>query len=113
MPLEYVRDYAEYLSTRHNVYTEPDKYPRLWPIVQAFDAPRVEPAELATVLEYGLAGKSSGVIAFTIDSVIADLGQIEVVKNVYCGRSLAPLAPYRAEFTGDSNGVETRTNSPL
>ena len=113
MPLEYVRDYAEYFSTRHDVYTEPDKYPRLWPIVQAFDAPRVEPAELATVLEYGLAGKSSGVIAFTIDSVIADLGQIEVVKNVYCGRSLAPLAPYRAEFTGDSNGVETRTNSPL
>ena len=87
MPLEYVRDYAEYFSTRHDVYTEPDKYPRLWPIVQAFDAPRVEPAELATVLEYGLAGKSSGVIAFTIDSVIADLGKIEAVKNVYCGRS--------------------------
>ena len=87
MPLEYVRDYAEYFSTRHDVYTEPDKYPRLWPIVQAFDTPRVSPAELATVLEYGLAGKSSGVIAFTIDSVIADLGKIEAVKKVYCGRS--------------------------
>ena len=87
MPLEYVRDYAEYFSTRHDVYTEPDKYPRLWPIVQAFDAPRVSPAELATVLEYGLAGKSSGVIAFTIDSVIADLGKIEAVKKVYCARS--------------------------
>ena len=55
--------------------------------LKAFDAPRVEPAELAPVLEYGLAGKSSGVIAFTIDSVIADLGKIEAVKNVYCGRS--------------------------
>ena len=85
MPLEYVRDYVEYFSTRHDVVTEPDKSPRLWPIVQAFDAPRVEPEELATVLEYGLAGKSSGVMAFTIDSVAADPGKIEAVKKVYTG----------------------------
>ncbi len=86
MPLEYVRDYVEYFSTHHNIFIEPGKYPRLWPIVQAFDSPRVEPKELATVLEYGLAGKSSGVIAFTIDSVAADPGKIEAVKKVYTGR---------------------------
>ena len=86
MPLEYVRDYAEYFSTRYDIATEPDKYPRLWPIVQAFDSPRVEPKELAAVLEYGLAGKSSGVIAFTIDSVVADPGKIEALKKVYTGR---------------------------
>ena len=86
MPVEYVRDYVEYFSTRHNIVTEPDKYPRLWPIVQAFDAPRVEPDELATVLEYGLAGKSSGVMMISIDNVAADPGKIEAVKKVYTGR---------------------------
>ena len=86
MPIEYVRDYTEYFSSRHDVYTDPDKYPRLWPIVQAFDAPRFAPEELAIVLEYGLAGKSSGVMAFTIDSVVADPGKIEAVKKVYKGR---------------------------
>ena len=77
---------VEYFSTRYDIATEPDKYPRLWPIVQLLGSPRVEPKELAAVLEYGLAGKSSGVIAFTIDSVVADPGKIKALKKVYTGR---------------------------
>ena len=50
MPLEYVRDYAEYFSTRHDIVIKPYKYPRLWPLFQAVDAPRFEPEELSTVL---------------------------------------------------------------
>lgn len=80
---EYVREYVEYFSSRYRVYTDPDRYPRLWPIVQAFDSPRVEPEELESILEYGLANQSSGVIAFTIDSIIADPGKITAIKKVF------------------------------
>ena len=80
---EYVREYVEYFSSRYHVYTDPDRYPRLWPIVQAFDSPRVEPEELESILEYGLANQSSGVIAFTIDSIIADPGKITAIKKVF------------------------------
>lgn len=85
MPLSYIKDYVEYFSQRHQVYTEPDHYPRLWPIVQAYDEPRVEPEELATALAYGLAGKSSGVMMFTSGSVAEDPGKIAAVKQVYTG----------------------------
>ena len=46
---------------------------------------RYRSADHRTHPRHGLAGKSSDVIAFTIDSVIADLGKIEAPKKVYCG----------------------------
>ena len=61
---EYVRDYVEYFSEAFEVHTEPGRYPRLWPIVQAHDESHISPDEFALVLEYGLAGRSSGVMMF-------------------------------------------------
>jgi hypothetical protein len=68
-PPEYVREYVEYFSEHFDIRTKPGDYPRLWPIVQAHDEPRISPEELARVLEYGLGAKSTGVMMFTIGSV--------------------------------------------
>ena len=87
MPPEYVREYVEYFSQRHPVRTEPGQYPRLWPIVQAHDEPRIPAAEFARVLEYGLAGKSSGVMMFTSGSVVSDPDKLEAMKRIYLERA--------------------------
>lgn len=80
---EYVREYVEYFSGRYPVQTEPGAYPRLWPIVQAEDNPRVTPEELEQVLRYGLSGKSTGVMMFTTTSVAEDPGKLAAMRRVY------------------------------
>ena len=80
---EYVRQYIEYFSETYDVHTEPGRFPRLWPIVQAHDEPRISPEEFGRVLEYGLTGRSSGVMMFTIGSVARDDGKMAVLRRVY------------------------------
>ena len=82
-PAEYVREYVQYFSERYPVQTEAGRYPRLWPIVQAHDEPRIEPEEFGQVLQYGLSGGSSGVMMFTIGSVAADDGKMAVMRRIY------------------------------
>ncbi|OGG43271.1 MAG: hypothetical protein A3F84_12875 [Candidatus Handelsmanbacteria bacterium RIFCSPLOWO2_12_FULL_64_10] len=83
MPPEWVRDYVEWFSRRVEVQTAPDRFPRLLPIVQAHDEPRIEPEEFEKVLRYGLAGKSTGVMMFTLGSVAQDEGKMAAMKKVY------------------------------
>ena len=78
-----VRDYVEYFSERYPIQTEVGEFPRLWPIVQAHDEPRVTPEEFEQVLRDGLGGKSSGVMMFTIGSVAAEEGKMQAMKRVY------------------------------
>ncbi|MDZ4857969.1 MAG: hypothetical protein SGI88_03225 [Candidatus Hydrogenedentes bacterium] len=80
---ESVKEYVEYFGNRYTVKTAPGEYPRLWPIVQAHDEPRIEPEELEQVLRYGLSGKSSGVLMFTLPSVALDEGKMAAMKRVY------------------------------
>lgn len=80
---EYVREFVEYFGERVDVKSAPGEYPKLWPIVQAHDEPRVSPEEFEKVLEYGLSGKSSGVMMFTIASVADDAGKMEAMQRVY------------------------------
>ena len=82
-PPEYVREFVEYFGERVDVKTTPDEYPKLWPIVQAHDEPRISPEEFEKVLEYGLSAKSTGVMMFTISSVAKDSGKMEAMKRVY------------------------------
>ncbi len=80
---EYVKEFIAYFSDRYNVQTAPDCYPKLWPIVQAHDEPRISPEEFEQVLRYGLGGKSTGVMMFTIRSVADDDGKMDAMKRVY------------------------------
>lgn len=80
---EYVREYIEYFSKQYNIETEPGQFPRLWPIVQAHDDPRITPEEFEKVLTYGLSAKSTGVMMFTIKSVAADPGKMAAMQKVY------------------------------
>jgi hypothetical protein len=57
---------------------------KIWPIVQAYNDPGIiSPSEFKSVLEYGLSGKSSGVMMFTTDAVADDPDKINVMKKVY------------------------------
>ncbi|MBT6146125.1 MAG: hypothetical protein HOH74_11880, partial [Gemmatimonadetes bacterium] len=60
-----------------------DGFPRLWPIVQAHDEPRIEPEEFARVLTDGSSGRSTGIMMFTLDSVAKDPGKLEAMRRVY------------------------------
>jgi hypothetical protein len=78
---EYVRDYVAYFSDHFAI--KRGGLPRLWPIVQAHDEPRIEPEEFARVLRYGLGSQSSGVMMFTLDSVARDAGKLDAMRRVY------------------------------
>jgi hypothetical protein len=80
---EYVRDYVEWFGSRYPIRTEPGSFPQLWPIVQAHDEPRISPEEFEQVLRFGLSGKATGVMMFTISSVAADDGKMAAMKRVY------------------------------
>jgi len=59
-------------------------FPKVWPIVQAYNNPYTIPAdEFETVLKGGLAEKSSGVMMFTTNAIAEDEGKTAVIKNVY------------------------------
>ncbi len=82
-PPEYVKEFVDWMGAKPYIQTAPDKFPKIWPIVQAHDEPRIEPDEFEKVLQYGLSGKSTGVMMFTIRSVAQDTGKIEAMKRVY------------------------------
>ena len=59
-------------------------YPKVWPIVQAYDDPLVISGdEFETVLLGGLSAASTGVMMFTTYAVAEDSIKTEVMKNVY------------------------------
>lgn len=80
---EYVKEFVDYLGGKPWVKSEDGAYPQIWPIVQAHDEPRVSPEEFEQVLNFGVSGKSRGVMMFTIGSVAKDPGKMEVMKRVY------------------------------
>ena len=70
---------------------ESNSYPKVWPIIQAHNDPGIiSSEEFEKVLKGGLAGKSSGVMMFTTNSVAEDDGITKVVKNVYTKLKLKP-----------------------
>ncbi len=59
-------------------------YPKVWPIVQAYNNPyTVSAVEFETVLKGGLADRSGGVMMFTTNAIAEDEGKTAVIKNVY------------------------------
>ncbi len=80
MPVEYVADFVEWMSARLPFQTVPGRYPQLWPIVQADDT---SAADFEKALRGGLAGKSTGVMMFTLGGVAADPAKLAAMKRVY------------------------------
>ncbi len=82
-PLDYVKEFVDYLGAKPWIKTAPGAYPQIWPIVQAHDDPRVTPAEFESVLTQGLGGRSTGVMMYTIGSVAQNAEKMAVMKRVY------------------------------
>jgi len=59
-------------------------YPKVWPIVQAYDDPeKISGVEFEAVLRGGLASKSTGVMMFTTYAVAEDSVKTKIMKKVY------------------------------
>jgi hypothetical protein len=59
-------------------------YPKVWPIVQAYNNPGIiSGEEFRTVLNGGLSGCSSGVMMFTTYAVAEDSVKTEVMRKMY------------------------------
>lgn len=79
---DWVKENIQWFSNHLNI--KKDSYPKVWPIVQAYNNPGViSNEEFETVLKGGLAGNSSGVMMFTTSAVAEDEGKTKVMKNVY------------------------------
>lgn len=79
---QWVRENIEWFSKK--IGAEGNTYPKIWPIVQAYNEPGIVTNEaFETVLRGGLAGKSTGVMMFTTNAIAEDTGKTEVMKKVY------------------------------
>jgi hypothetical protein len=62
----------------------PDSYPKVWPIVQAYNDPeKISGEEFEIVLKGGLTSKSTGVMMFTSYAVAEDSIKIQTMRKVY------------------------------
>ena len=78
----WVEENIAWFCTRMNI--EDNRFPKVWPIVQAYNNPyTVSSAEFETVLNGGLASKSSGVMMFTTRAMAEDEEKVKVMKKVY------------------------------
>lgn len=85
-PPESVSRYVDWFSDAYLARRQAGRKIQMWPIVQAHDDPRVSPEEFEAVLRYGMGGKSSGVMMFTIASVAQDPGKMAAMRRVYTGK---------------------------
>jgi hypothetical protein len=76
-PPEWVGDYVKWISARVSG-------PKIWPIVQAHNEPRVISAEeFERVMALGVSGRATGIMMFTIGSVVEDPDKLSVLKKLY------------------------------
>jgi hypothetical protein len=81
---EWVKENIEWFSTRLNI--KAGTFPKVWPIVQAYNDPTtISAEEFEKVLRYGAGGQASGIMMFTSASVAEDDQKVAVMKKVYTG----------------------------
>jgi len=79
---EWVEENITWFCSRMNI--EHGKFPKVWPIVQAYNNPyTVSASEFETVLKGGLASKSTGVMMFTTRAVADDVEKTATLKKIY------------------------------
>lgn len=79
---EWVRENIEWFCNRLDI--KPGEYPKVWPIVQAYDDPEVISAgEFGRVLRYGSGAGSSGIMMFTVNAVAENPAKIDTMRLIY------------------------------
>ncbi len=82
---EWVKENIEWFCK--SLAIKKDKFPKVWPIVQAYNDPNVISAdEFEKVLRYGAGAEATGVMMFTSYAVAEDERKIEVMRKVYGSR---------------------------
>jgi hypothetical protein len=80
----WVKDNIEWFCKRMDI--KPGTFPKVWPIVQAYDDPRViSPEEFGKVLGYGSGAVATGIMMFTSYAVAESPAKTETLKKVYSG----------------------------
>jgi len=78
----WVRENLEWFCRRLDI--RPDSFPKVWPIVQAYDDPyTISAGEFENVLRYGAGAEATGVMMFTANSVAENDEKTEIMKKVY------------------------------
>lgn len=81
----WVKENIEWFNRR--VKIEKGKFPKVWPIVQAYDDPTpVSSVEFETVLRGAVEAGASGVMMFTSYAVAESKGKTETMKRIYLKR---------------------------
>jgi hypothetical protein len=80
--VEWVRENIKWFC--ENLEIKPGKYPKIWPIIQAYDDPIIISAgEFEKLLRYGLSSEATGVMMFTGNSVAENDKKTETMQKVY------------------------------
>lgn len=78
----WVAENISWLSDRLQI--QPDSFPKIWPIVQAYDGSgKVSAKDFKTVLHGGLSGKSTGIMMFTTRAVAENEAKTKVMGKLY------------------------------
>jgi hypothetical protein len=79
---KWVEENIQWFCMRLNI--ENNSFPKVWPIVQAYDNPyAVSATEFETVLKGGMTDKTSGVMMFTTNAIAENEEKIAILKKVY------------------------------
>jgi hypothetical protein len=79
---EWVKENIEWFSEKLNVRNQ--TYPKIWPIVQAYDDPvKIGPEEFEKILHFGMSGMSSGIMMFTSYAVAKEPEKTNTMRKVY------------------------------
>jgi hypothetical protein len=79
---DWVKQNIEWFSKRLDI--QPGKFPKVWPIVQAYDDPAViSSEEFGMVLHFGAGAGSTGIMMFTSSAVAENPSKTEMMKEIY------------------------------
>ncbi len=79
---EWVKENIEWFCSRIDI--KAGSYPRVWPIVQAYNDPyEIKSDEFKNVLQYGSGSCATGIMMFTAASVAESPEKTETMKKVY------------------------------
>lgn len=79
---EWVEENIQWFCERMEI--KAGAFPKVWPIVQAYDDPEViTPGEFETAMKGGLAGQATGVMMFTSYAVAQDSIKTQVMRSIY------------------------------